>query len=101
MNETAHASKPRVAVPSRVPSHPYRQHERLAIGPTEQTVRFRIVEDGLGLGVEAESMADAEGDVAEVTEPRAFVPFLDVGVGSPAAADAVQEVLQMGTIHRD
>src|SRR5438128_5240389 len=94
--------KPRAASrgpPSREPSHLLRQHERLAIGPSEQAIRLGVVEDGLGLGVEAERVAGAEGDVAEVAEARTLVSFLDVGVGSSAVANAVEEVLQVSAVH--
>src|SRR5262245_11872890 len=73
----------------------FRHDERLAVSAAQELVRLQVVPDRLGLGVEVQHPADAQGDVAEVAQPRALVPLLDVGVGALAALDAVEEVAEV------
>src|SRR5262245_30148566 len=70
-------------------SHSFRQHKRLAIRPPQQPIRLRIIPAGLRLSIEVQRLAQANGDVAEVTQPRALVPVFDVGGGAAAGADAI------------
>src|SRR5262249_57341411 len=75
--------------------YPLRHHKRLAVAAPEQLVRLGVALDGLRRRVEAEGPPDAEGDVAEVAQPRALVTLFDVRVGPLAAPHAVEEVLQV------
>src|SRR5262249_29570973 len=71
------------------------RRERLAVTPPEHAVGLGVAPTRLGLAVEVQRAAQAQGDVAQVTQTRALVPLLDVGVRAAAAADAVEEVAQV------
>src|SRR5258708_7573084 len=82
------------------PSNRFRHHKWFAVGSSQQAVGLPIVQAGFRLFVEANGVAGAEGDIAQVTQTGALVPFLDVGVG-PAdirpgrILDAIDEIAQM------
>src|SRR6516165_6019029 len=76
-------------------SHLLRQYESLAIGPSQQPVGFGVADARFGLGIEAQGMAGAVGDVAQVAQTRALVAFLNVGIGPAAFLDAIDEIPQV------
>ena len=63
-----------------------------AIRPADEPVGLVVAGELLGGRIEVQHPAHARGDVAQVGERGGQVPDLDVGVGPPAASDAVEEV---------
>src|SRR4051812_42403762 len=78
-----------------VPFSNLRQRERPAVRPPQQPVRLLIPRNRLVPRVEAQRPPRAQGDVAEVTQPRALVPLLDLGVEALAVLDRVDEIAQV------
>src|SRR2546427_13205317 len=72
------------------------QHKALAIRSTQQPIRLGVANNTLGLGVKAQRVAGAEGDVAEMAQAGALVTLFDVGIRTATVANAVDEVLEVG-----
>src|SRR4029450_3640217 len=69
-----------------------RQFEALAVAAAQWGRGGGIVEDPFPLAVELYHRSGSTSDVREVTQQRALVIDLDVGVGLFAADDAVQKI---------